>query len=457
MGRPGHARDRQPAGLADDLRADARARAATSTRSPTRSRPTGFTDAVLLGMGGSSLGPEVIRRSFGEIQGGLRLHVLDSTDPGAVLELERRSTSTRRSSSSRRSRAGRSRRCRTSTTSSSAAATTAASSSPSPTRAARSSSCATSAASGACSRTTRTSAGATRCCRYFGLVPAALMGVDVEALLHRAQVAEQNCAQLRRRARATPGLWLGLVMGELALQGRDKPTFVVSEPIASFGLWVEQLIAESTGKEGKGILPVADEPLGEPGRLRRRPRVRLPAQRRRARRGARRQGRGAGAGRAPDAHAGRARRDRPRAHLLLRRVRRRGRGLGARHQPVRPAQRAGGQGQHQQGARGRRRCPRSDPGDLARAARTARAAALRGHPGLRRSRPSEFDAAIDRAARGASASARRRTTTFGYGPRFLHSTGQLHKGGPPTGLFLQLVHDGDEDVEIPEAGYTFGT
>ena len=47
------------------------------------------------------------------------------------------------------------------------------------------------------------------------------------------------------------------------------------------------------------------------------------------------------------------------------------------------------------------------------------------------------------------------TTTFGYGPRFLHSTGQLHKGGPPTGLFLQLIHDGDDDVEIPEAGYTF--
>src|SRR5437879_7236337 len=48
-------------------------------------------------------------------------------------------------------------------------------------------------------------------------------------------------------------------------------------------------------------------------------------------------------------------------------------------------------------------------------------------------------------------------TTFGYGPRFLHSTGQLHKGGPPNGVFLQLVHDGDEDVEIPDAGYSFGT
>ena len=59
--------------------------------------------------------------------------------------------------------------------------------------------------------------------------------------------------------------------------------------------------------------------------------------------------------------------------------------------------------------------------------------------------------------RAAIRDATKATTTFGYGPRYLHSTGQLHKGGPPTGLFLQLVHDGDEDVEIPGAGYTFGT
>jgi transaldolase / glucose-6-phosphate isomerase len=53
--------------------------------------------------------------------------------------------------------------------------------------------------------------------------------------------------------------------------------------------------------------------------------------------------------------------------------------------------------------------------------------------------------------------ATRATTTFGYGPRFLHSTGQLHKGGPPNGIFLQLIHDGGEDVDIPGAGYSFGT
>jgi hypothetical protein len=71
--------------------------------------------------------------------------------------------------------------------------------------------------------------------------------------------------------------------------------------------------------------------------------------------------------------------------------------------------------------------------------------------------PSErFDAAVA-GLRAAIRDASRATTTFGYGPRFLHSTGQFHKGGPKTGVFLQLVHDGEDDVEIPEAGYTFGT
>ena len=71
--------------------------------------------------------------------------------------------------------------------------------------------------------------------------------------------------------------------------------------------------------------------------------------------------------------------------------------------------------------------------------------------------PSErFDAAVE-ALRVTIRDATKATTTFGYGPRFLHSTGQFHKGGPPTGLFLQLVHDGEDDMEIPGAGYTFGT
>ena len=99
---------------------------------------------------------------------------------------------------------------------------------------------------------------------YFGLVPAALMGVNVATLLERANCMREACAA-SVPANDNPGAWLGAVMGALAQRGRDKLTLVTSPSIASFGLWVEQLIAESTGKEGRGIVPVASEPLSEPG------------------------------------------------------------------------------------------------------------------------------------------------------------------------------------------------
>jgi len=98
---------------------------------------------------------------------------------------------------------------------------------------------------------------------YFGLVPAALVGVDVRLLLEQALTAAAECGP-EVETRDNPGAWLGAVLSELAKAGRDKVTFLVSSPIASFGDWVEQLIAESTGKEGQGILPVVGEPLGPP-------------------------------------------------------------------------------------------------------------------------------------------------------------------------------------------------
>ena len=133
-----------------------------------------------------------------------------------------------------------------------------------------------------------------------------------------------------------------------ARQGRDKLTFVADAPLSSYGVWAEQLVAESTGKLGRGILPIADEPLLAPS-LRRRPR--LPA--RRARRRAQRTALASAQGRRPSGdHGPRARPRRPRPDLLPERVRGRRRGLGAGAQPVRPAQRARGQGQHQPGPRG---------------------------------------------------------------------------------------------------------
>jgi len=98
---------------------------------------------------------------------------------------------------------------------------------------------------------------------YFGMLPAALMGLDIGEFLERAvKMAEISASSIE--VEANPGLFLGATIGELARQGRDKLTFVVPDSLSTFGMWLEQLLAESTGKSGTGILPVAGEPLGEP-------------------------------------------------------------------------------------------------------------------------------------------------------------------------------------------------
>src|SRR2546421_1699625 len=98
---------------------------------------------------------------------------------------------------------------------------------------------------------------------YFGMVPAALMGLDIKKLLDRAERIVHACSQVVP-AGENPGARLGAIMGESAKAGPDKRTGVADPKIASFGLWVEQLLAESTGKEGRGIIPVAGEALGSP-------------------------------------------------------------------------------------------------------------------------------------------------------------------------------------------------
>ncbi len=98
---------------------------------------------------------------------------------------------------------------------------------------------------------------------YFGLVPAALIGVDISLLLKRAREETIKCTK-EVKTENSPGCILGAVIGELAKKGKDKLTIIASPRISAFPSWVEQLIAESTGKEGKGILPVVDEPIGSP-------------------------------------------------------------------------------------------------------------------------------------------------------------------------------------------------
>ncbi len=280
---------------------------------------------------------------------------------------------------------------------------------------------------------------------YFGLVPAALMGVDIEKLLEGALVAEQACQHYDSSANNS-GLWLGCAIGELAQRGRDKATFAVAEPIGSFGLWVEQLIAESTGKKGKGILPVAGEPIGTPDKYGD-DRVFIHLQQ----------------ADAPEAGFATEMADLGKAGHATLTLNSEGAydlgrvmffaefatavagwalGINPFDQPnVQEAKDNVAKVLEEYSNTGQ--LPDvQNAGDEELKALLSPAApphyvAIMGYV-----QPNErFDAAID-GLRIAIRDATKATTTFGYGPRFLHSTGQFHKGGPPTGIFLQLVHDG---------------
>jgi hypothetical protein len=253
---------------------------------------------------------------------------------------------------------------------------------------------------------------------------------------------------------------MGLLAGEAALHGRDKLTFVVSEPISSFGLWAEQLVAESLGKDGKGILPVADEPVLDPEAY---GDDRLFAYLRNA----------DDPDEALDAKVDAlAKAGHPTVTLAVHGPTDLGRifffaefavavagwvlGVNPFDQPnVQEAK------DNTEKVLDRFRADGALP-DVDEAQVDAAAALVTGAKPphyvavLGYLAPSDaFDAAIAR-LREAVLARTHVANTFGYGPRFQHSTGQMHKGGPKTGLFLQLVHDGDADVEVPGEPYTFG-
>ncbi len=231
----------------------------------------GFQKAVLLGMGGSSLAPEVFRKTFGVKAGYLDLAILDSTDPGTIIDIENKLdlektlfiVSTKSGTTPETlsffkyfynrvvSRVGKDK----------AGDHFIAVTDPG------------SKLVGVASEfdfrevflNDPNIGGRYSALSYFGLVPAALLGVDLPKLLNQAITAASNCDRANCPVDGDNlGGQLGAILGELAKSGRDKITFVLSPEIESFGDWVEQLIAESTGKEGKGILPVVGEPLGGP-------------------------------------------------------------------------------------------------------------------------------------------------------------------------------------------------
>lgn len=229
-------------------------------------RADGYTNVLLLGMGGSSLAPEVFRKVFGFASDHLDLAILDSTVPGAVLDFAQKLDPARTL-------------LIVSTKSGGTVETVSGfkffynwmSETVGQEKAGDHFIAITDPGSSLVGLAERyhfretflndpNIGGRFSVLSYFGMVPAALLGINVETLLDRASAMGDQC-RLEVSDMRNPGAWLGAAIGRLAQRGRDKLTFFISPQIASFGDWIEQLVAESTGKDGTGILPVVGEPI----------------------------------------------------------------------------------------------------------------------------------------------------------------------------------------------------
>lgn len=228
-------------------------------------KSAGFQHIVHLGMGGSSLAPMVMADILKPIQGGLPFHVLDTTHPDAILEMEQ-SLPLQRTLFIVASKSGTTAETRAladhfylqlkpalgKKTGLNFIAIT------------DPGTPLVEAAKDQGYRRTFLNypdiGGRYSALSYFGILPAALMGIDVPLLLDRALRTCHACTSYVP-VHENPGIMLGAALGEMALQGRDKVTILAPGKLNKFGMWLEQLLAESTGKEGKGLLPVIDEPI----------------------------------------------------------------------------------------------------------------------------------------------------------------------------------------------------
>jgi glucose-6-phosphate isomerase len=408
----------------------------------------GLTHVVVMGMGGSSLFPEVLARTFPPSGGRPELRVLDTTDPAAVARIghecpadatlflaSSKSGSTIETRSQLEtfwSRIGRPEQFAVVTDPGSELAALAAD------RGFR-----------ATFENRPDIGGRYSALSYFGMVPGALAGVDWPGLLEAAIAMAGRLGPTADPA-GNPGLRLGAVLGAAVRAGRDKVTLVIDQDIETFGLWLEQLLAESTGKQGTGVIPITGERLGPPevygdDRLF--------------------VGIGDHHGLVPLAEAGH-----PVVEL----------GYGG------PLD-LGGQVLLWEMATAI--CgavldinpfdqPNVAEAKEATAAVLKAAAAGEPPPDIREEplaglleqvRAGDYvaiqayvdpESGVVDALEDARTSIRDRfrvATTVGIGPRFLHSTGQLHKGGPPSGVFVQVVGDDPVDVDIPGVDYTFST
>jgi len=440
----------------------------------------GFRHVLLMGMGGSSLAPLVFRETFGRHAPGLPLTVLDTTDPATVIRLERglplantffieasKSGATVESRSFGEYFFERVKSIKANLAGESFGVITDPGSMLERLAAERS------------YRIVLLNdpdiGGRYSALSFFGLAPASLMGIDLNELLLRASKMMDEC-RIRKPLSQNPGAALGVAIGVLAAGGRDKLTFLLPEPISSFAMWLEQLIAESTGKDGTGVIPISGDPVenrqnyGEDRlfvefRIRNEPDEALEAKADSLRK----------AGHPvitvfmrdrldlgeqfflweiATATAGALLRinpfDQPNVQetkeftaRILHEVRKEGRvpeaGMEMSHGPLRLY--PGG---------GASSVPQALALFFEGAARDGYLGILAylsenetNERGLRRIRMLVMDRM-------------RIATTVGYGPRYLHSTGQLHKGGTNKGFFLLLTSDIAEDAGIPGQPYTFG-
>jgi transaldolase/glucose-6-phosphate isomerase len=446
----------------------------------------GYTHAVLLGMGGSSLAPEVLSQTIGarEVYGkpGLELLVLDSTDPGQVRATARWSpvektlyiVSSKSGSTSEVNAFfdyfwSRARRRLGEKTGEHFVAVT--------------------DPGTALEKMARehkfrrvfqadpSVGGRNSALTAFGLLPAALLGIDVRLLLDRAARMAVQCGEELPAGR-NPGLALGAIVGEAAVRGRNKLTVLADPQLESFGAWLEQLIAESSGKQGKGIVPVDNEPPLQPkkygddrlfvylrfgGELEERagqvraagqPLLTLPFQdpydlgtefyRWEVATAVACAVLGVNSFDQPDVQdnkdrtAGKVKTFQETRHL-------------EEGQPVWEGSGGRVYGWDFPGLNGAR--------TLADVVRVFTALAREGdYVAINAYLPRNprMHASLQ-ALRARILKAAGRATTLGFGPRFLHSTGQLHKGGPKEGLFLQITRRPPTDLEIPGQNMTFGT
>jgi transaldolase/glucose-6-phosphate isomerase len=406
-----------------------------------------FESAVVLGMGGSSLCPDVLSRSFGARPGFPRLRVLDSTVPAQIAELEAnihigktlfivasKSGTTAEPSAFEKYFFDRVR----------SGAQFVAITDPG-----------SSLERHALEKAYRVIlhgepeiGGRFSALSRFGMAPAAVSGIEPRPFLTRALRMVESCGPDARPSE-NPGVALGLALGTLALAGRDKLTLFTSPEVESFGSWLEQLVAESTGKNGKGIVPVDREAPGGPY-------------------GDDRVFAYVGIGPSPDLE----RAGHPVIHIELDSVEALAEeffrweiatavagsvlGLNPFDQPDVEAAKVA-----TRTLMARFKETGKLPEPPVGGARELKALLATLAPGdyfainafvsMNRENDLELQALRHRVREE-----KRVATTLGYGPRYLHSTGQLHKGGPNRGVFLQITSDDALDLPIPVQGYTFG-